>query len=110
MKIFQTTKLNLASMDLDANQSLFHKMQLLHILQGFLAIVLQCIYLIYVASTIREYMNSIFMTAFGILAYIVYWSMIFQTKTIFEFMDEFEKAINKSKIVFFFLFNLIYSV
>lgn len=97
MKIFESAKKNLASIDLDANQRPLHRMQLLHVVQGFLAISLQCLYLVFEANTAKEYMNSISMTTIGILVYIAYWSAIFQTSTIFEFIDHYETIVNGSE-------------
>lgn len=98
MKVFQTTKVSLASIDLDPNKHLLHESQLLHVLEGFLAILLQFAYLFCVASTTSEYMNSIYMTTFGSLIYICYWSAILQTETIFALMDDLENAVNEREL------------
>lgn len=75
MHIFVSVKRNLVSMDLDANKHLLHRNQLMHILQGFSATVLQILYLVYDARTAREYMNSILMSMIGVLAHIGYWNV-----------------------------------
>lgn len=98
MRIFVSAKENLASMDLNANKRLLHRNQLLHILQGFTATVLQILYLVYEASTPREYMNSILMSMIGILAHIAYWVVIFKTAAIYDFIDHYETIINRSKL------------
>lgn len=97
LKIFESVKKMLASIDLNANQRPFHRKQLLHIVQGFCAIILQCLYLVYEANTIREYMNSIFMTTVGILVYMGFWSAIFKTTIIYEFIDQYETIVNGSE-------------
>lgn len=97
MKIFESAKQMLVLIDLDANQRPFHRNQLLHIVQGFLAIILQCLYLVYEANTVREYMNSIFMTSTGILVYIAYWNAIFKATLIYEFIDYYETIVNGSE-------------
>lgn len=98
IKIFVTAKKNLVSIDLDANKRSFHRMQSLHVVKGFLAIALQCLYLVYDTNTVREYMSSIFMTTFGILVHIAYWNAIFKTTTIYELIGDVEKGVNESEL------------
>lgn len=98
MKILLSVKMYLASIDLNENKRLFHPKQLLHVVQGFSAIVLQCLYLVYDANTALDYMDSILMTAVGILVYVSYWSSIFKTTNIYDFIDQLEVIVNGSKI------------
>lgn len=98
MKIFVSVKRNLASMDLNANKPLLHRNQRLHILQGFTAVVLQILYLVYEASTAGEYMNSILMSMIGVLAHAAYWNVIFKTTAIYDFIENYERTINRSKL------------
>lgn len=65
MIIFESAKKNLASLGYDANKRPFHRKQLSKVMQSFLAIVLECLYIVYDANTVREYINSIFMTTIG---------------------------------------------
>lgn len=97
MRIFVTAKIHMASIDLLASKGPFHRNQLLHVVQSFLAIVLQCLYLMYDANTTREYMNSICLTGLGVGVYIAYWSAIFQTTTIYDFADYYETVVNGRK-------------
>lgn len=96
LKIFLTAKENLASIYLNENQCAFHCQQLLRVVQGVLAIILQCLYLVFDANNTRECMNSILMITVGCGVFIAYLSTIFQTKTIYDFIIEFEKSINES--------------
>lgn len=65
IKIFLMTKKHLALIDLHKNKRPFHRNQLLHVIQGFLALILQLLYLVFEANTVREYMNSIIITTAG---------------------------------------------
>lgn len=97
MRIFNTVKKSLLSIDLDVNKPKFHRMQLLHVVQGFVAILLQCMYFVNDANTTNEYMNSILITSIGLLIYVAYWSSIFETKTVYDFIEYYETIINGSK-------------
>lgn len=98
MKIFESAKMSLASMELDANKRPFHRKQLLKVMHSFLAIVLECLYIVYDANTAREYINSIFMTTIGIIVFIAYLSTIFKTTTIYNFIDHYETIVNESEL------------
>lgn len=97
MEIFLTVKKNLASLAFVPNQRPFYTNQLIHTSYGFLAIILQCLYLFFDAETIKEYMDSIFMTTVGILVYVGYLSMVFKMVTIFIFIDDMEQVVNRRK-------------
>lgn len=96
MRIFLMVKNNLASIDLNENESPFHRIQLLHIAQASLAIILQLLYLVYDAITVREYMCSIFLTTFPILVFISYWNAMFNTTAIYDIIADLEKSVNES--------------
>lgn len=104
LKIFESVKDHLASIDLDEYKPRFHRKQVVHVVQGFLALTLQYLYLVFDANTAREYMNSIFMTVVGTAVYASYWSAIFQTTTIHDFIDHYETIVNGSK--FYILFHI----
>lgn len=97
MKIFVAAKIYLASIDLDENKRVFHLNQVLHVVQGFSAIVLQCLYLVLEANTVLEYMNSTLMSGIGIIVYIGYWTTIFKTMDIYNFINRLEIVINESE-------------
>lgn len=62
MKIFEVVKINLASDGFVQEKGRFHTEQWLRTFEGFLAVVLQCLFLAIDAVTVKEYMESIFMT------------------------------------------------
>lgn len=98
MIIFESAKKHLASMAFDANERPLHRKQLSKVVKSFLAIALECLYLVYDANTAREYINSIIMTTVGVLVCIAYLSVIFKTATIFEFIDHLETIVIGSKL------------
>lgn len=100
LNIFERAKKNLALIDLDQNKRPLHRKQLLHVIEGFLALVLQCLYFVIDAKKDREYMSSMLMTSIGILVYLTYWNAIFGTTTIYELIDSFEISINGSKFAY----------
>lgn len=97
LEIFVTAKKNLASIHFDANKRPFHRQQLFRVALSSLAIVLECLYLVYEANTVREYINSSIFTTIGIAVYIAFLSAIVEMKTIYEFIDLYETIVNKSK-------------
>lgn len=97
MEIFKRIKQNLASNGFRKDKGRFHLEQWLRTTQGLLAIVLQCIYLLFEAETTKEYMDSIFTTTVGVLVYVAYLSTVLKTKQLFIFIDGMEDAINGRK-------------
>lgn len=97
MKIFNTVQKHLASIGYRANQNPFNTQQLSIILMGIFATISQCIYLFFIAKTLKEFMDSILMTAANFLVFISNLSTIHKMATIFIFIDSIEKAINESK-------------
>lgn len=104
LKIFETAKRNYALIDLDASKRPFHQMQLLHIIEGFTVIALQCLYLVIDAKTDREYVISTLMLVSGFFVHLGYWSAIFETTTICELIDYFESIVNDSKLEYSIIF------
>lgn len=99
IKIFQSVKKQFTTIAIYADKSSFHKQQLFHLVTALFANILQCVYLICVAKTTREYMISIYMTTFGIAVYIAYWSAILKSKIIFLMIDDLEATIRESEFI-----------
>lgn len=97
MEIFKTIKNNFASIGFTKKNEQFHTEQLLRTVEGFLAIILQCLYLLFDANTIKDYMVSILTTTVGIFVYVAYLSTVIKTEKIFIFLDDIEDVINESK-------------
>lgn len=97
LEIFQTVKQNLASIGFSANQSAFDKEQLLRGFEGFLGLSSLFIYLIHVANTPTEYMESIYMTIAGVGVLVSYLSMNINYTIIIDFIDEVEGVIDGSE-------------
>lgn len=62
IKIFKTTKKLFAATGFVHAKGRFHTEQCLRIVEGFLANVMVFLYLLITADTVKEYMDSIFMT------------------------------------------------
>lgn len=97
MKIAQTVKWYLASMGYTADLHPFHKQQVWLLVERMVNIILQVIYVLYVANTSREYTETYFMIVVGILMYIPLVSTIIEMPTIFVLIDDMEQVINESK-------------
>lgn len=97
MIIFEVVKKYLISLDLNVNERPLHRKQLLRISINFFTITPQCIYLVNDANTARDYMSFISIVTIGILVHICYCSVIFETETIYDFIDSLEAIINRSE-------------
>lgn len=99
IKIFVTVKKYLALVGFGENNSAFDRRFLINGVLGILAMILLLVHLFHVASTAREYMESIVMTMAGVVSFIAYISMHFQYANIFILINEFEEAINDSEYI-----------
>ena len=97
LKLFLTVKKNLASIGFSEQNRPFDREQLLRGFEGVLAMILQFVYLFHVASTVREYLESIIMTATGVGTLVAYISMNIQFDSIFILIDEVEQVVNESE-------------
>lgn len=97
IKIFETVKKNLALTGFINEKDPYHTEQCLRALEGFLAVVMQYLYLFFEAVTIKEYIDSIFMSTVGIFIYVAYLNTVSKTEIIFKSIDEMENLINGSK-------------
>lgn len=95
MKIFQTVRKNLATIDFSVDQRWFDFQQLRNIALSLLADVLQCMYVFYEADTPEQLINSAFLTSSGILLFISYMSIILKMAELFFLLDKIEKVVNK---------------
>lgn len=106
MKIAQTTKRYLASMGYRVDLRPFHKHQLWLLFERPFTLFLQLVYVLHVAKTSREYMESIFMLMVGILMYVSLVSTIIKMPTIFILIDDMERVINQSE--FFTIYSILF--
>lgn len=118
MKIFGTVRKNLTCFNKE--KPLFHTYQLLNTLEALLALIMLFLYMPIDAVSVKEYMDSIFMTMVGyhrfkqhsvdflinnemkifqggISIYVAYVSAVFKTEMIFTLMDDIENIVNESK-------------
>lgn len=97
MRIAQTVKRHLASLGYRVDLRPFHKQQVWLLVERMVNVILQVIYVLYVAKTSREYMETYFMIAVGILMYITLVSTIMEMPNIFILIDDMEQVIHESK-------------
>lgn len=97
MKTFETVQKNFANIGFMRDKGRFHMEQWLRTFEGFLAIIMQCLYLPFDAVTIKEYMDSIFITSAGVLIYLAFLNAVLNTKMIFLSIDKIENLVNKSE-------------
>lgn len=97
MNIFVTVKKNFASIGFIQGKGRFDLERWLRIFEGFLAIIMQCLYLVFDADTDEEYMDSMFMTTVGIFIYVCFLSVVLKTEMIFITIDEIQQFVNESK-------------
>lgn len=98
IEFFKTHKRNLASIGFTKRDAQFHPEQSLRALEGFLACTLQCLYLLFDANSTKDYMDSIFTTAAGIIIYVGYLNTVLITDKIFILIDDIEEAVNARKL------------
>lgn len=77
----------------------FYQCHLDGICLSTIAITSSLIYLKYVASTVKEYTDSLFVTAVAICAAVCYVNVIFRKSQLFDYFNQFEENINSSKLV-----------
>lgn len=97
IEIFVTFKKHLASIGFSESNSALDKEQHLRGSLGVLCILLSFVQLIHVASTAREYMESIIAILAGVGTVISSISMHYQFANIFLLMDDFERLVNESE-------------
>lgn len=66
IKFFKTVEKYFAAIGFIREKGIFHTERWLRIIEGFVAIIMQCLYMLIEAVTIKQYMDSIFMTSAGI--------------------------------------------
>lgn len=96
IKIFQTDQEKFAFFNFERNQTAFDRPQLTLLAKSLLYLTSFLIYLLHVANTPRQYMDSILMTGTGTLIFISGVNMVFNKSTVFLLIDDVEGAVNES--------------
>lgn len=102
MAIFQSIKTGLEELHFSANPSA-HPCDRVHFYQTirFISVVIfQCVHLFYGANSLREYINSIYMTAATIGLFLSHSNTIYKSEQMYRFLDKFENFINARKFFF----------
>lgn len=101
MQIWQTIRKNLEILKFDPNQTgssteLIRQHQSCFF-KSILSLISLIVYLLYVAKTIKEYMDSIFLTTAAITIFVSFTSTVFKTPELYAFLNNAEEAGNKSE-------------
>lgn len=105
MKIFQTIQIKFAFLGFESNLRPINNRQKWIFFEIFFCVTSLCVHLFHVASTPKEYLDSILITGMAILILISHISTILQMATIFTYIDEVEGVLNESKFVLFYSTN-----
>lgn len=97
MKIFLKTQKNLEFGGYRRNENAFNRRRLVLLVLSILSLIPLIVYPFHVANTPKEYMDSIFMTATGILVFISSMSIAFKTQKIFDVIDDIEQVVGESE-------------
>lgn len=107
IRTFETVKKSLSLTCFVQGKGRFHIGQKLRAVEAFLAFIMQILYLLIEADTIKEYMDSIYMTGAAFCTYISYMCTIFKVEVVFNCMDEIENLVNESKFSQFQCFSIL---
>lgn len=97
MKTFQTMQRNLALIGFERNLRPFNERHKWCVIVGSTSNVILITYLLNVANSPKEYMDSIFVVCVAILMIISQISLILKTEIIFILIDEIEEIIGASE-------------
>lgn len=97
MKIFQTFEKNIKAGGFARDEGAFSSVQMQTIFKVIVSLILQSVYLLRVANTPRQYLDSIFMTIAGFLIAISYINFVFKTTELLNYIDDLEQTINESE-------------
>lgn len=101
IKLFESIQSNMINLGFIPNQkNPFNLQHLRGFIIGLLAIILHFVFFVHVANTIKQYMDSIFMTTVGIAILVSFVSSVLKTKEIFDLINGLEEVINKSEYAY----------
>lgn len=102
MKLFQAIQKNLEIIGISSivsGQTFYNRKVLLYLLLCGSLIVMNCIFLVHVAETFKEYTDSIYITSVSIALFVSVSFVIRRMANLFEFLDSLEKIINDSEYI-----------
>lgn len=98
MKIFQRVQTSLASLGHRRNESPFNKTQLRVMVIVVLNLFSICAYIAREPHTVKQYLDSIYMSAVAVLITIARVCILYKNATIFDFIDTVEETVNRSEL------------
>lgn len=97
MKLHRTSQKHFELAGLEKNRSALNGTTQRMFFLSILSIISLIVYAFHVANTARQYMESIFITATGILIFISNISTILKAAKIFDIIDGTERLVNESE-------------
>lgn len=97
MKLFKLLQKNLEDLGFSRNHQPFNRRHLLFYLEGFLIFASFIMFICFVANSVIEFMNSIYMISAGITTFVSFTSTILKAPTMFHFFDYIEQFVNSSE-------------
>lgn len=97
MKIFQTIQKNFQSKGICVERVPFDIYEFEHVVAYILYYMMSFLYIVHVAETIMEYIESVSNVTVITIVLFAYSSYRFNLKGLFKIIDDLEQAINKSE-------------
>lgn len=94
LRIFETVKESLAATCFVEGKGRFHTKQKQRAVEALLGFIMHVLYLHTEADTVKEYMDSIYITGVAFATIVGYMCTIFKSELIFICMDEIENVVS----------------
>lgn len=98
MKVLQTVQNNLEIIGISSIQSkqkIYNRKALLYLLLCGTLIIMNCVFLIDVAQSFKEYTDSIYITSVSVAVFFSLLLLISRMANLFELIDNFEKLVDE---------------
>lgn len=99
LKMFQSIKRSWKILHFNGKPSAhpFDRQHVNRTIRDSLTVILHCVYLFHGAKSIKEYINSIYMSTAAISIFLSTLNSIYKSEQVYRFFDKFEDFINASK-------------
>lgn len=100
MKIFETVQNNLEILGISltqSKQSFYNGKASLYLLLSGTLIIMNCVFLIDVAQSFKEYTDSSYITSVSVAVFFSLLFLISRMANLFELIDNFEKVVDESE-------------
>lgn len=111
IKLFRTIQTNFALLGISSHQSVqqcpFNVRNLLTIFSIGFSAISTTINLLYIASSFKEYADSVYVTSSAVLTFVIYLLFVWKMRLIFELVDDLEKTCNESEKLWMTKINIV---